>query len=155
MQKRKTPYVQYVPSQHKFLSSIRSRLSIEDYGRHAELLPIVAGLHMITSWPHFAKTVLLRKKDMTQLYTKVTITPGRKVTTDLLQAVILWSTRVSIAINGDLHGGSLTHDTVCHDAVYKVPTTETKDGIRTIVRRKQTDICRSSPQPNRITTCLR
>lgn len=112
---------------------------------------------MITSWQLSltAKTVLSRKKDMTQLYSKVTTTPGRKVTTDLLQAVILWSTRVSIAINGDLHGGSLTHDTVCHDAVYNVPTTETKDGIRTIVRRKQKDIRRSSPQPKGITTCLR
>lgn len=110
---------------------------------------------MITSWPDLATTVLSHKEDMTQLYTKVTITPGRKVATDLLQAVILWSTRVSIAINGDLHGGSLTHDTVCHDAVYKVPTTETKDGIKIIVRRKQTAISRSSPQQNRITTCLR
>lgn len=57
-------------------------------------------------------------------------------TTNLLQAVILWSTCVSIAVNRDLHGGSLTHDTVCHNAVYKVPITETRDCIRIVVRRK-------------------
>lgn len=38
--------------------------------------------------------------------------------TYLLQAVILWqSPCVSIAVNGDLHGSSLAHDTVCHGEV--------------------------------------
>lgn len=79
---------------------------------------------------------------MTHFYTKDATTSVRKETTDLLQAVILWSTRVSIAVNRDLHGGSLTHDTVCHNAGHKVPTTERKDCIITVVRRKQIDINR-------------
>lgn len=74
---------------------------------------------------------------MTHFYTKDATISVRKETTDLLQAVILWSTCVSIAVNRDLHGGSLTHDTVCHNAVYKVPTTETKDCIIIVVRKKQ------------------
>lgn len=38
--------------------------------------------------------------------------------TDLLQAVILWERPcISIAINGDLHGSSLAHDTVCHKEI--------------------------------------
>lgn len=42
----------------------------------------------------------------------------KKCGTDLLQAVILWqSPCVSIAVNGDLHGGSLAHNTVCHHLI--------------------------------------
>lgn len=38
--------------------------------------------------------------------------------TDLLQAVILCqSPCVSIAVNGDLHGSSFAHDTVCHSEI--------------------------------------
>lgn len=72
------------------------------------------------------------------------------MTTDLLKAVILWSARVSIAVNRDLHGGSLAHDTVCHNAVCKVPTTEREDCIITVIGRKLTDIKRYSPHPNKI-----
>lgn len=70
---------------------------------------------------------------MTHFYTKDTTISVRKETTDLLQAVIFWSACVSIAVNRDLHGGSLTHDAVCHNAVCKVPTTETKNCIITVV----------------------
>lgn len=66
---------------------------------------------------------------MTHIYTKYTTIPVRKETTDLLQTVILWSACVSIAVNRDLHGGSLTHDTVCHNVVYKVPLKPLKQKI--------------------------
>lgn len=78
----------------------------------------------------------------------------RKKTTDLLQAVILWSTCVSIAVNRNLHGGSLTHDTVCHNAVYKVPTTETKYCIIIVFRTKHTDIKPTSKQNNQLLTVM-
>lgn len=46
----------------------------------------------------------------------MTLSKCHIVVTDLLQAVILWKCPcISIAVNGDLHSCSLTHDIVCHD----------------------------------------
>ena len=56
--------------------------------------------------------------------------------TDLLQAVILWqSPCVSIAVNGDFHGSSLTHDTVCHNEISarQHQTLTHKDGLMFVV----------------------
>lgn len=56
--------------------------------------------------------------------------------TDLLQAVILWqSPCVSIAVNGDLHGSSLTHDTVCHNEISarQHQTLTHKDGLMFVI----------------------
>lgn len=50
--------------------------------------------------------------------------------TDLLQAVILRSPRVSVAVNGDLHGGCFAHDTVCHRLAICNTSPETNKSAR-------------------------